>query len=152
MVEAQGTDRRSAPVELSFPASSRHLPIVGLASTSLGISLGLDVDQLHDLEIAVDELCGQLVEQAPPDARIRIALHRDRGHLVGEGVLLGRMQAFTIGPVSQPILGGLDVDWSSDPSPPSFRLVVPGRQHPRLGPGPIDGSSGDRRLQPFPGP
>jgi hypothetical protein len=121
-------EQQVGPVDLTVPASSEHLRILRLVSSSLAASLGHDVDQLDDLRIAVDELASLLIEHAPPDARLRLSLCGDDGHLVAEGALLDEVSIAVINPVSQLILDGLDVDWDTDASAPSFRLVTPGRQ------------------------
>ncbi len=116
------------PVELTVPASSEHLRVLRLVAASLAASVGLDVDQLDDLRIAVDELCSLLIEHAPDGARLRLRLWSDSGRLVVEGSLLQDASVAMIDPVSRLILDGLDVDWSSDAPSPFFRLVAPGRE------------------------
>ncbi len=129
MAEIQGSQQRIGPVELTVPASSEHLRVLRLVSSSLAASLGLDVDKLDDLRIAVDELCSMLIEQAPAQARLRLSLHDDEGHLSIDGGLSGQAPAVRdVDPVSQLILDGLDIDWSIDAPAPSFCLVAPGRQ------------------------
>jgi hypothetical protein len=120
-------EQKVGPVDLAVPASSEHLRIIRLVSTSLAASIGLDIDRLDDLRIAVDELCSLLIEHAPPGARLRLTLWGEQGQLVAEGALHEDALAATIDPVSQLILDGLDIEWSSDGT--FFRLLVPGRQH-----------------------
>lgn len=128
MTEVKGTDQRIGPVDLTVPASSAHLRILRLVSSSLGASVGLDIDQLDDLRIAVDELCSLLIEPAgSEEAQLRVTLSGSGHHLVVEGALLPAVPGATIDPVSQLILDGLDVEWSIDGSSPSFRIVAPGR-------------------------
>ncbi len=116
-------------MDLSVPALSEHLRTLRLVSSSLAAGLGLDVDQLDDLRIAIDELCSMLIEHAPPGVVLRLTLCADEeGHLVADGSLLQAAPASTIDPISRLILDGLDVEWSTDGPPPSFRLVAPGRQ------------------------
>jgi hypothetical protein len=113
-------------VELTVPGSSQHLRILRLVSSSLGASLGLDIDQLDDLRIAVDELCSLLIEHAPDGASMRVTLTTDDGHLRVEGALLSEVPGASVDPVSQLILDGLDIEWSSEAPTPCFRLVAPG--------------------------
>jgi hypothetical protein len=129
VAEVKGTEQRVGPVDLTVPASSPHLRILRLVSSSLGASLGLDIDQLDDLRIAVDELCSLLIEHAPDGASMRVTLSADHDHLVVEGALLSEVPGALIDPVSQLILDGLDVDWTSEAPSPCFRLVAPGSQH-----------------------
>jgi len=125
---AIGNEQWVGPVDLTVPASSEHLRILRLVSASLAASLGHDVDRLDDLRIAVDELCSLLIEHAPPSARLRLTLCGEQGHLVAEGSLLEEVAVASIDPVSQLILDGLDVEWSSDAPTPFFRLVTPSRR------------------------
>ena len=120
-------EQKVGPVDLTVPASSEHLRIIRLVSTSLAASIGLDIDCLDDLRIAVDELCSLLIEHAPPGERLRLTLHGEKGQLVAEGALHEDAQAAAIDPVSRLILDGLDIEWSSDGT--FFRLVAPGKQH-----------------------
>ncbi len=129
MAELKGTEQLVGPVDLTVPASSAHLRILRLVSSSLGASLGLDVDQLDDLRIAVDELCSLLIEHAPAGVSMRVTMTTAHDHLVVEGALLSESPVASIDPVSQLILDGLDVDWSSEAPSPCFRLVSPGSQH-----------------------
>lgn len=130
MTEVSATEdpeHQVGPVELTVPASSEHLRVLRLVSSALATSVGLDVDRLDDLRIAVDELCSLLIEHAPEGSRLRVTLGGDDGHLVAEGELLGDAPIATPDPVSQLILDGLDVDWASDAPSPRFRLVSPAR-------------------------
>jgi hypothetical protein len=128
VAEVKDTEQRVGPVDLTVPASSPHLRILRLVSSSLGASLGLNIDQLDDLRIAVDELCSLLIEHAPDGASMRVTLTTEEDHLVVEGALLSEVPGASIDPVSQLILDGLDVDWSSAAPSPCFRLVSPGSQ------------------------
>lgn len=132
MTEIQGTERRVGPVDLIVPASSEHLRVLRLATSSLAASLGLDIDQLDDLRIAVDELCSLLIERAPAGARLALTLREDSGRLFIDGTLANEAPAaMDVDPVSRLILDGLDVDWSIEAEATSFCLVAPSRQHPR---------------------
>jgi len=119
-------EQKVGPVEITVPASSEHLRILRLVSSSLAASIGLDVDRLDDLRIAVDELSSLLIEHAPPGARLRLTLTGEQGQLVAEGALHEDAPVRTVDPVSQLILDGLDIEWSSDGT--FFRLVAPGRK------------------------
>ncbi len=125
----RGTEQQAGPVDLTVPASSEHLRILRLVAATLAAGLGLDVDQLDDLRIAVDELCSLLIEHAPGGCQLSITLFGQEGSLVVEGRL--SEDAFIAPPdsVSKLILDGLDVGWSCAAPFPSFRLVTTGRQH-----------------------
>jgi anti-sigma regulatory factor (Ser/Thr protein kinase) len=117
-------------VDLTVPASSDHLRVLRLVTSSLAASLGFDIDQLDDLRVAVDELCSLLIEHASPDGRICLTLRDDRGHLFVEGSMVDSAPGDAVlDPVSQLILDGLDIDWSIEAPAPSFCLVAPSRQH-----------------------
>lgn len=120
-------EQKVGPVDITVPATSEHLRILRLVSASLAASIGLDVDRLDDLRIAVDELCSLLIEHAPAGARLRLTLCGEGGQLVAEGALREDTPAAAIDPVSQLILDGLDIEWNSDGT--FFRLVAPDRQH-----------------------
>jgi hypothetical protein len=122
------TEQQAGPVDLTVPASSEHLRILRLVAASLAASLGLDVDQLDDLRIAVDELCSLLIEHAPAGARLRLTLCGEKGSLMADGGLVEDAAIAEIDSVSQLILDGLDVEWTCSAPLPAFRLVAPGRQ------------------------
>jgi len=67
------TEESNGPVELTVPARSEHLRVLRLVAASVAASLELDVDQLDDLRIAIDELCGGLIARRPW-ARLRLSL------------------------------------------------------------------------------
>ncbi|MBA2280860.1 MAG: ATP-binding protein [Actinomycetota bacterium] len=50
------------PIELALPADSRMLRLVRLVASGLASTIGLDVDELDDLRIAVDEAVAALLE------------------------------------------------------------------------------------------
>lgn len=128
MTEVQGIEQRIGPVDIRVPASSEHLRILRLVSSSLAASLGFAVDQLDDLRIAVDELCSLLIEHARTDARLCVSLRNDDGRLRVDGELPDQApETAVVDPVSQLILDGLDVDWNIDEPCLSFTLVAPGR-------------------------
>ncbi len=126
MTDATHAEQQVGPVDLIVPALSEHLRILRLVSSSLAASLGLDVDRLDDLRIAVDELCSVLIEQAPPGGRLRLTLCGEEGRLIADATLLSDVPVATVDPVSRMILDGLDVQWSCAEQSPSFRLVAPG--------------------------
>jgi len=128
VAEVEDVEQVVGPVDLTVPASSEHLRVLRLVAASLAASLGLDIDQLDDLRIAVDELCSLLIEHAPEGTRLRLTLCGDGGRLVAEGALLQDAPVAMIDAVSQLILDGLDIEWSSASPAPSFALAIPGRK------------------------
>ena len=128
MNEVRSVEQGIGPVDLTVRATSDHLRILRLVTSTLAASVGLDVDQLDDLRIAVDELCSLLIEHATPDSLLRLKLREEDGRLFGEGSLLAEVSVAAIDPVSQMILDGLDVEWSIEAPSPSFCLTAPGRQ------------------------
>lgn len=66
-------------VELSVPASSAYLAVLRTTSAGLGARLGLTLDDIEDLRIAVDEACAMLLPIAAARANLqcRFELHDD---------------------------------------------------------------------------
>ncbi|NED97246.1 hypothetical protein G1H11_18260 [Phytoactinopolyspora alkaliphila] len=66
-------------VELSVPASSAYLAVLRTTSAGLGARLGLTLDDIEDLRIAVDEACAMLLPIAQANAHLncRFQLHDD---------------------------------------------------------------------------
>jgi serine/threonine-protein kinase RsbW len=58
-------------VELSVPASSAYLAVLRTTSAGLGARLGLTLDDIEDLRIAVDEACAMLLPIAAPGANLQ---------------------------------------------------------------------------------
>lgn len=73
-------------VELSVPASSAYLAVLRTTSAGLGARLGLTLDDIEDLRIAVDEACAMLLPIAQPGANLqcRFELHNDALEVVVE--------------------------------------------------------------------
>ena len=142
VAEVHHVEQRVGPVGLTMPASSVHLRIVRLVTAAVAVELDFDVDQLEDLRVAVDELCGSLMEHAPPGARVHLTLCSGPGrHLVAEGSLSVDAGPLNIDPVSESLLDGLDLEWSTGMTS-SFRLVAPRVARSGLGRPPgLDGSS-----------
>jgi len=61
-------------VDLSVPADPAYLSVMRCATAGLGSHLNLTVDEIEDLQIAVDEACALLIgtdtELAGPDAEL----------------------------------------------------------------------------------
>ncbi len=119
------TEVSNGPVELTVPARSEHLRVLRLVAASVAASLELDVDQLDDLRIAIDELCGGLIEHAVQGARLRLRLVGRSQCLEAEGSIVEGGSGGKVDPISQLILDGLDVDWSNDEQVSCFQLVAP---------------------------
>ncbi|WP_129667516.1 anti-sigma factor [Phytoactinopolyspora endophytica] len=58
-------------IELSVPASSAYLAVLRTTSAGLGARLGLTLDDIEDLRIAVDEACAMLLPIAEPGANLQ---------------------------------------------------------------------------------
>jgi serine/threonine-protein kinase RsbW len=55
-------DRPTGVIELSLPADARLVRLARLVASGVATAAGFDVEEVEDLRIAVDELCGALVE------------------------------------------------------------------------------------------
>ena len=55
-------DRPTGSIELSLPADARLVRLARLVASGVATAAGFDVEEVEDLRIAVDELCGALVE------------------------------------------------------------------------------------------
>ena len=119
------------PVDLAVPASYPYLRVLRIVSARMAATIGLDDDEMDDVRIAVDELGGMLLAEAPPTGRLRVTLCGEHGHLIADGGLVGAAWAGLPDPVSELVLDGLDIDWDIHPRRASFRLVVPARVHGR---------------------
>lgn len=133
MIDLPGGEMPLGPVDLAVPASYRYLRVLRLVSASMAATIGLDDDQMDDVRIAVDELGGMLVTEAPRRAELRVTLCGVHGHLIADGGLVGADWPGLLDPVSELVLDGLDIDWDIHPRRASFRLVVPTRAHGRGG-------------------
>ncbi len=118
-------EESNGPVELTVPARSEHLRVLRLVAASVAASLELDVDQLDDLRIAIDELCGGLIEHAVHGARLRLRLVGRSQCLEAEGSILEGGSGGEVDPISRLILDGLDVTWDISEKTAAFHLVAP---------------------------
>jgi anti-sigma regulatory factor (Ser/Thr protein kinase) len=55
-------DRPTGVIELTLPADARLVRLARLVASGVAAAAGFDVEEVEDLRIAVDELCGALVE------------------------------------------------------------------------------------------
>lgn len=55
-------DRPTGSIELSLPADARLVRLARLVASGVATAAGFDVEEVEDLRIGVDELCGALVE------------------------------------------------------------------------------------------
>ena len=53
----------TGPVQLTIPGDARYLRVARMVASSVATLSDFDVDAVDDLRIAVDELCGVLVER-----------------------------------------------------------------------------------------
>ena len=61
-------DRPTGVIELSLPADARLVRLARLVASGVATAAGFDVEEVEDLRIAVDELCGALVEGGNGDS------------------------------------------------------------------------------------
>jgi serine/threonine-protein kinase RsbW len=77
-------DRPSGVIELSLPADARLVRLARLVASGVATAAGFDVEEVEDLRIAVDELCGALVEGGNGDAlQLQFSLGDEEVHVVG---------------------------------------------------------------------
>lgn len=130
MVEDERNAERPDAVELTVPAHSEHLRVLRLVTSSVAASLELDIDQLDDLRIAIDELCGLLIEHAAEGARLSLSLVGRAHCLQADGSIVGGGMGAEVDPISQLILDGLDVQWDSGEKEATFHLTAPRQGSP----------------------
>lgn len=58
-------------VELSVPATSSHVSLIRSATTAICAQADFTLDGLDDVQLAVDEACALLIDQAPSDAVLK---------------------------------------------------------------------------------
>lgn len=123
-------------VELVVPASADYVEPVRLTAAALAAELGLDVEEVDDIRIAVHELFVLLLDDEqqrpePPaladDARVelRFELLRDRACLLVRGRRLddAPQEAIDIDDLTRAIISAATDDWHlSLTGHPSFRV------------------------------
>jgi len=125
-VERNGVDQR-AVVQMGIPAEARYLRLARLTCASLGADLGLTMDGIEDLRVAVDELCAAAIEDAPPGATIQLEFQVSPDHLVLEGSVVGTWDGdFALHPVAGALLDIVAGDYSIDQADGrrTFRLLT----------------------------
>src|SRR5581483_4192484 len=60
--KAVDEERNEGRIELVLPADTRLVRVARLVASGVATAAGFDVEEVEDLRIAVDELCGALVE------------------------------------------------------------------------------------------
>jgi len=73
---------QSDTVTLIVPATTAHLRLARLIASGVASLSDLDFDTIEDLRIAVDELCAVLLEQARPQAHLRLRYRVREGSTV----------------------------------------------------------------------
>jgi serine/threonine-protein kinase RsbW len=77
-------DRPTGVIELSLPADARLVRLARLVASGVATAAGFDVEEVEDLRIAVDELCGALVEGGNGDPlQLRFELGHEEVHVAG---------------------------------------------------------------------
>lgn len=116
-------------VELSLPADTRHLRMARLAASGLGADLGLSLDEIEELRLAVGEACALLVDHAADASRLVLRYQTLDHRLVIEGRCpAGSDSAILVDPVAQAVMANtvdaFEVDL--DAGHHRFRLVKQG--------------------------
>lgn len=77
-------DRPTGVIELTLPADARLVRLARLVASGVATAAGFDVEEVEDLRIAVDELCGALVEGGNGDPlELRFELGQEEVHVAG---------------------------------------------------------------------
>lgn len=69
-------------VELSVPATTSHVSLIRSATAAICAQADFTIDGLDDVQLAVDEACALLIDEAPPDAHLAVTWQVD-GQQVG---------------------------------------------------------------------
>lgn len=79
----RASSRTDDVVELVLPRGHRYIATARVVAASVGADLGLDVDQIDDLRLAVDEAVAVVVEAADPSGHDRVGIRfaNDAGSL-----------------------------------------------------------------------
>ncbi len=121
-------------VRLTMPASPDLLRVARLAAAGLAGFMGLSVDEIEDVKIAVDELCFALVRGQGPGGRLTLTFRIGPDQLVIEGVgtfdpatstVPGHSAGSDLSELSALILGAVvdEHEIVQDATTPRFRLV-----------------------------
>lgn len=77
-------DRPTGAINLELPADARLVRLARLVASGVATAAGFDVEEVEDLRIAVDELCGALVEGGDGSRlRLQFDLHDREVDVVG---------------------------------------------------------------------
>lgn len=102
-------------VQMGLPASPRFLRLARLTGASLGADLGLSLDEIEDLRVAVDELCAAAIEDAPAGSMLQLEFRTSTSHLALEGSVLGTWdEPFVLHPVAAALLEIVADEFSLD--------------------------------------
>jgi hypothetical protein len=77
-------------VEITLGADASMLSVVRVAVGAIATQLDLGVDRLDDLQLAVEELCVDLIERGDPRDRLHVALEWDEDEIRCRSALLRR--------------------------------------------------------------
>jgi hypothetical protein len=116
-----------AEVRLGLPATPRFLRVARLAAASLVADLGVDLEGIEDLRVAIDELSAAVIADAPAGSTLELRFELGGGRLVVEGHVAGRWDsAFTLHPVATALLEIVADQYAAEQSEAgrTFRLVV----------------------------
>ena len=86
-------DRPRGSIELTLPADARLVRLARLVASGVATAAGFDVEEVEDLRIAVDELCGALVEGSDgTPLHVRFELGTEEVAVVGSTTSAGVAQ------------------------------------------------------------
>lgn len=73
------SDVNTTRVTLTFPAAVELVRLARLVASGLAVNAGLSVDDIEDLRIGVDELCGLVVSHADTSGTVSLVLDASDG-------------------------------------------------------------------------
>ncbi len=86
-------DRPRGSIELTLPSDARLVRLARLVASGVATAAGFDVEEVEDLRIAVDELCGALVEGSDGNPlHVRFELGAEEVAVVGSTTSAGVAQ------------------------------------------------------------
>lgn len=59
-------------VELNVPATTSHVSLIRSATAAICAQADFTIDRLEDVQLAVDEACALLIDEAPTDAHLTV--------------------------------------------------------------------------------
>jgi serine/threonine-protein kinase RsbW len=124
-------DQPANRVVLELSAVASNVRLARLAASGLGSQLGMTVEEIEDLRIAVDEACNLMLEQGI-SGPLRVQLDVDGEELTVSvaGVLAASGRAVPA-PTRQ-VLNAVTDDWTLERDGTNIRLRLQARRDPRV--------------------